>query len=452
MIKKLTTYLPENQSEIDHIENFESIQLELKLLKAKVLSLTAQNETKDQEIAILQARIIELEKQLADLQPEPPTPQVDIKLFYHRNKIPYPLENNYTIDQEPIAITAETGHGPVRFELVGTEQHIQNESVAPYALKGDASGNLNLWTPTAGEYKLKVTNGLNEVVEVNFLIKAIVVTPPVEPPSGELAFHGKMEEVKIGSGTYGTGLIGWENRLESLNDFRDSYLSESSAAVAKIIDINGRKALEATLNTPLNGARVQHGLVCADNLPHRTWKMSQEIMLHPDLAYASQYSGAIGGTPWFVVFETWMARVEEWKGDPPSRMNIGLRKNSGVGQPLVWELRNQFIQPSNVAYTNIYTPIEGKVPPIFGEIFTWEITIVEGEGDKGSFKVVQKQAGKPDVVVFDYKGTTIYPGRPDIKRGTFNPIKFYSHDNLVNFMKGAGKLVRAYFFDFKLWK
>lgn len=46
--------------------------------------------------------------------------------------------------------------GSVRFTLSGQESDSQIESVAPYALKGDNSGNYNEWTPTLGNYTLLI--------------------------------------------------------------------------------------------------------------------------------------------------------------------------------------------------------------------------------------------------------------------------------------------------------
>ena len=46
--------------------------------------------------------------------------------------------------------------GSVKFSLTGQEASAQTESVAPYALKGDSSGNYNSWLPAIGSYSLLV--------------------------------------------------------------------------------------------------------------------------------------------------------------------------------------------------------------------------------------------------------------------------------------------------------
>lgn len=47
--------------------------------------------------------------------------------------------------------------GSVRFVWSGAEAGAQNESTAPYAMKGDSSGNYNAWTPAVGNYTLTAT-------------------------------------------------------------------------------------------------------------------------------------------------------------------------------------------------------------------------------------------------------------------------------------------------------
>src|SRR5688572_24215177 len=47
--------------------------------------------------------------------------------------------------------------GSVRFVWSGAESGSQNESTAPYAMKGDTGGNYNAWTPAVGAYSLTVT-------------------------------------------------------------------------------------------------------------------------------------------------------------------------------------------------------------------------------------------------------------------------------------------------------
>ena len=65
---------------------------------------------------------------------------------------------NLATDGSALSIRASTNGSPgsVRFTLSGAESDIQTESVAPYALKGDSSGNFASWTPSLGSYGLTV--------------------------------------------------------------------------------------------------------------------------------------------------------------------------------------------------------------------------------------------------------------------------------------------------------
>ena len=74
-----------------------------------------------------------------------------------------PLADNATISLSSLPsprlnIRADvSGVGSVKFTWSGAENGTQTESAAPYAMKGDASGNFNAWTPTPGAYTLTVT-------------------------------------------------------------------------------------------------------------------------------------------------------------------------------------------------------------------------------------------------------------------------------------------------------
>ncbi|MGJ8652515.1 MAG: DUF5060 domain-containing protein [Opitutaceae bacterium] len=65
---------------------------------------------------------------------------------------------NLALDGSSLNIRAATNGSPgsVRFLLSGQESDTQTENVAPYALKGDSSGNYNSWTPSLGNYTLVI--------------------------------------------------------------------------------------------------------------------------------------------------------------------------------------------------------------------------------------------------------------------------------------------------------
>jgi hypothetical protein len=54
------------------------------------------------------------------------------------------------------AVTSPSTIGSVRFALDGNA-NFRTETIAPYALAGDDSGNYRPWTPTIGAHTLKTT-------------------------------------------------------------------------------------------------------------------------------------------------------------------------------------------------------------------------------------------------------------------------------------------------------
>jgi len=65
---------------------------------------------------------------------------------------------NLALDGNSLNIRADVigSPGSVKFILTGAESDSQTEGVAPYALKGDSSGDYNSWTPSLGNYSLVV--------------------------------------------------------------------------------------------------------------------------------------------------------------------------------------------------------------------------------------------------------------------------------------------------------
>ncbi|GAB3163293.1 PKD domain-containing protein [Telluribacter humicola] len=77
-----------------------------------------------------------------------------------RDLVPNDVLNLATLSTKNLnirAITSPSTVGSVKFVLSGTQSWTLTESVAPYAMTGDNSGNYNAWTPAVGDYSLTAT-------------------------------------------------------------------------------------------------------------------------------------------------------------------------------------------------------------------------------------------------------------------------------------------------------
>jgi len=60
--------------------------------------------------------------------------------------------------------------GSVSFALSGAESHTQTESVAPFALFGDNSGDYNAWSPSLGDYTLTADSSDGASLSIAFSV------------------------------------------------------------------------------------------------------------------------------------------------------------------------------------------------------------------------------------------------------------------------------------------
>ncbi len=93
-----------------------------------------------------------------------------------------------SVDGSSLAVRADAvGVGSVKFVLSGAESYERTESVAPYALHGDVSGNYNSWTPSLGNYNLVTTpwsgSGASGTAGPNSVINFSVINTAPPPPA-----------------------------------------------------------------------------------------------------------------------------------------------------------------------------------------------------------------------------------------------------------------------------
>ncbi|MEM9556411.1 MAG: DUF5060 domain-containing protein [Acidobacteriota bacterium] len=89
--------------------------------------------------------------------------------------------------------------GSVTFDLSGADTQTQTESVAPYALFGDSSGDYNAWTPPLGAYTLTARShtdsGGGGTAGADLTIEFTVTdgAPPPADGDGSVAVEGRLE-------------------------------------------------------------------------------------------------------------------------------------------------------------------------------------------------------------------------------------------------------------------
>lgn len=293
------------------------------------------------------------------------------------------------------------------------------------------------------------------VVTVN---KGTVVTSP--PTMDELYFSGNMDNVTITTSNNKLQFNGWDNLKtnEHVGSFNINNIGGIPYAYQEIAEdpINPSKnALYAKIidDDPLESGttRAQITMGFKDGVNLSIYHTSHRLYLNPDIGHLQNYSSAI---TWFTIFEIWNARVAEWSGDiaGSARWSFSIKKESGVYQPLYWEISSQYMQPLNVKFNDIwrYTNKQTAIP--LGKWFTLDLYMKRGEGSNGKMIIKITPDGEQTNVLFDITNTTIYPGHPEINLYSWQPFKLYLNDVYLDWMRDNNKTISAYYNDFKWYK
>jgi len=279
------------------------------------------------------------------------------------------------------------------------------------------------------------------------------VTPPVEPPppSGDVYFADDFE------GSTNTNLLGgwagWQTKMPFVGSiyFNNSTSNKSYALQDIRKDEKGRSVLHAQIiddDLGVSGtSRAQMTMDLSQNLD--ILHTSHRMKLHADLAHLSQYSSSIS---WMTIFEIWGARDPNMGGDPAgsSRISLSLFKASGAGQKLYWNIYHEEMQPN--PFVKMWNHQNTSVAIPFGKWFTLDMYVKRGIGTAGQVKVVIAEDGGQPVTIFDIKNSTVWRSRTDLRLKQWQLFNLYSSDQIMDFMRNAGKEFSVQYNDVKWFK
>ncbi len=280
-------------------------------------------------------------------------------------------------------------------------------------------------------------------------LEGVVTPPPVEPPpaTGELYFADDFE-----GSTTGNLLGGWTDWKTKLPFVEGIYFNNSGSAPYVIQEIRkdeaNRNVMYAKIvdDSPSGGTtRAQMTVDLKQELP--IVHTSHRIKLHPDIAHLTNYSGSIR---WFTLFEMWNLRDNTQGGDPAgsSRISLSLFKDSGAGQPLFWHVAYEEMQPGE----SVKWQQKGMAKIPFNKWFTLDVLVKRGSGTNGKVKVVIQEDGGQPVTVFDINNNTIYRDKPNLYINQWQIFKLYSSDQIMDWMRNAGKEISVQLNDVKWYK
>lgn len=180
-------------------------------------------------------------------------------------------------------------------------------------------------------------------------------------------------------------------------------------------------------------------------------EMSHQVrmFLHEDFTILHQAPAPIY---WLTVFEYWNNAT--WSGEGSKfRITVDIQKLSGdLGAPLNFGIHAQTFDEENNR-TVIWEQSNTDFDIPIGTWFTVDVYFLEGDESDGRFtlKVTQKDGQSTDI--FDIHDFTHHPADPAPNGlGHFNPMKLYTADDLINWVKTNDKTLQIYWDDFYLWQ
>ncbi len=296
-----------------------------------------------------------------------------------------------------------------------------------------------------------------------FFILLVIMINTSCSESGEsepaLYFRGGMDSVSVVNVGGTLKFEGWPSlqNHELVNQFEFNNQGGIAYAFEEIttnpFDVSEKVLRSVVLDDDPNVSgttRAQATFLFNDGVVLDVYHTSIRMLIDEDVAFLKNYPGNIS---WFVIYEAWNDHVDTWDGDGAgsARWNLNLRKETS-GTELFWLAQAETMQPAAVEGDAIWAHENKTVPVPFNKWFTLDVYLKRGEGTNGRFLIKLTPDGENTIVLFDVKETTIYPGHPEIRLLSLQPIKFYFNDLYLDWMKSNNKTLACYYNDFKWYK
>ncbi len=231
--------------------------------------------------------------------------------------------------------------------------------------------------------------------------------------------------------------------------YEDKDATKSYAKIISEPDNEGNKVLHFWMNEPhikydviKEKGRIQSSIVNNENL--RSFYMKQRLFLTDDFEQVKSYPLKVN---WLTIQEFWNDATGK---KYPFRVTLNLRKLVKSEDELHFGTHAQTKEKGR--WNDIWREEnEDYVVPI-NQWITIETYLVEGDEETGRFVFeVTDESGKK-VTIFDVTGYTHHPDDPCPDGfNRFNPMKLYTSDDLLNYMKDNGKTLQMYWDDFEIW-
>lgn len=173
-----------------------------------------------------------------------------------------------------------------------------------------------------------------------------------------------------------------------------------------------------------------------------------KLYLHPDMEYLKQWNEKVH---WLSLFEFW--NNGNRTGEKyPFRVTVNLVKTSAdVVNDMYFQVKGDHQKFGKWKDDWRITADNFSVP--FGQWLELEVYINEGDSNNGHFYMSVTPSGGTKVVLFDITNNTQHLKEKCPDGFThFQPLKFYTSDKVINFLKDNDKTLAIYWDDWRVYR
>lgn len=154
----------------------------------------------------------------------------------------------------------------------------------------------------------------------------------------------------------------------------------------------------------------------------------------------------------------WLTIMEFWNNLPlqdsvhPFRITLGIHKNDTTSPDLTFGIEAQMM-PDNQPWPIVWDEFDSTFSIPLEQWMTLEFYFKEGDNNTGRFIFAVTPDGGTKQVIFDITNYTHHPSdnTPD-GLARYNPMKLYTSDALIDYVRSLGGVLQVYWDDFELWK
>ncbi|MDX2360664.1 MAG: T9SS type A sorting domain-containing protein [Crocinitomicaceae bacterium] len=281
----------------------------------------------------------------------------------------------------------------------------------------------------------------------------------------ELIFHSGFEPLSTETIT-GEDIIGIDNSVSPPNDWVNDLENHPNIGDFSIYYEGGNdtmrfarivqdptdptnQILHYWLKYPYVGGlkgRIQADMYWNNDLT----ELSQKVRLYLPSDWNIIKNAAGGTVTWLTIME--FMNNAGWTGeDHKFRIHIGIHKNDPFSSELNFNLGSD--TKPGLTWLPYWDYVDTAFSIPVDQWMTLEFYFKEGDASNGRFSLAVTPDGGVKQTIFDVTNFTHHPSDPSPDGLThYNPMKLYTSNNVIDYVRLNGGVLQVYWDDFEIWK